>query len=180
MLFLMFRIGRDRYVLDAAQIEQVLPLMQAKAVPGAPRGVVGLLNYHGTPVPLIDLCELATGQPAALVMSTRIILVRAGGDAAAIDEPAGGQPAGAGMQLALCAEQVVETVDLPPEAFVATGVEAGMAGYLGPVCPHGDGFLQWVRAETLLTDEIRAALGAPMADMRASLSATGLAAEARA
>ncbi|MDR6953939.1 chemotaxis-related protein WspB [Ancylobacter sp. 3268] len=149
MLFLMFRIGRDRYVLDVEQIEQVLPLMQAKALPGAPPGVAGVINYRGEPVPLIDLVALATGRPAASVMSTRIILVR---------YPAPGEGA---HRLGLCAERVIDTIQRDPGDFAATGVEAGTPAWLGPVAADADGFVQWVRAPALLTDDIRAVLFRP-------------------
>ncbi|MBS9477609.1 chemotaxis protein CheW [Ancylobacter radicis] len=145
MLFLMFRIGKDRYVLDAAQIEQVLPLVEAKELPGAPAGIVGVISYHGEPVPLIDLGLLATGRPVAEVMSSRIILVRYPG--------AEGE-----HRLALCAEQVIETLKREPGDFVATGVEAGLPDYLGPVAADADGFIQWIRAPALLSDELRALL----------------------
>ncbi|GAB4070775.1 chemotaxis protein CheW [Ancylobacter sonchi] len=149
MLFLMFRIGKDRYVLDVEQIEQVLPLMAAKALPGAPPGVVGVINYRGDPVPLIDLSALATGEPSALVMSTRIILVR---------YPAPGEGE---HRLALCAERVIDTIQRDPAAFAATGVEAGTPAWLGPVAADADGFVQWVRAPALLSEEIRAILFRP-------------------
>ncbi|HWJ76140.1 MAG TPA: chemotaxis protein CheW [Kaistia sp.] len=146
MLFLMFRVGKDRYVIDADQIEQVLPFMDAKALPGAPSGVVGAINYHGAPVPLIDLSSLALGRPSATVMSTRIILIR--------------YPSAEGTyrRLALCAEHVVETVSRPASDFVPTGVEAGTPAYLGPVAADAEGLIQWIRAEALLTAEIRAIL----------------------
>lgn len=149
MLFLMFRIGADRYVLEARQIEQVLPLMNAKTVPGAPAGVVGVIDYRGEPVPLIDLSLLALGRPSAAAMSTRILLMR--------------YPAEDGVvhRLALCAERVVEAIHRDPGEFVATGVEAGSPAYLGPVVSDAEGLVQWVKAETLLTDEIRQILFQP-------------------
>src|SRR6202023_549896 len=76
MLFILFQIGRDRYALSADRIIEVLPLMNLKRVPCAPVGVAGVLNYRGTPVPVIDLNEMMLAQPAARRMSTRIILVR--------------------------------------------------------------------------------------------------------
>ena len=39
MLFLMFQLGQDRYVLDTGQVEAVLPLLATKQLPGAPAGV---------------------------------------------------------------------------------------------------------------------------------------------
>lgn len=146
MLFLMFRIGKDRYALNVEEIEQVLPLMEVKRLPGAPEGVVGVMNYRGDPVPLIDLSHLALGRPSASVMSTRIILVRYP------TEPEGRN------RLALCAENVVETIQRDPTDFVVTGMEAGTAAYLGPVASDAEGFIQWIRTEALLTDEIRSIL----------------------
>ncbi|WAC28496.1 chemotaxis protein CheW [Ancylobacter sp. SL191] len=146
MLFLTFRIGKDRYVLDARQVEEVLPLVAAKALPGAPSGIAGLISYHGQPVPLLDLALLATGQPVAEVMSSRIILLR---------YPEAGE--GAAL-LALAAEEVIATVKRAPSDFVPTGVEAGMPAYLGPVAADADGLLQWVKAPALLSDDIRAIL----------------------
>lgn len=146
MLFLMFRVGKDRYVLDVDQVEQVLPLMEAKGLPGAPAGVVGIVNYRGAPVPLIDLSSLALGRSSAPVMSTRIILVR---------YPEAGEGSN---RLALCAERVVETIKREPAEFVSTGVEAGTPAYLGPVASDAEGLIQWIRGEALLTDEIRSIL----------------------
>lgn len=146
MLFLMFRMGHDRYVLDAEQIEQVLPLMTMKTLPGAPRGVAGVINYRGMPVPVIDLSRLALDRESAAVMSTRIVLVR---------YPA---PDGQMHRLGLCAEHAVEALQRDAADFVATGVEAGTPAYLGPVASDADGLVQWIRAEALLTDEIRAIL----------------------
>ncbi|CAH1658476.1 Chemotaxis signal transduction protein [Hyphomicrobiales bacterium] len=143
MLFLMFQLGRDRYVLDTAEVEAVLPLLAVKLLPAAPAGVAGAISYRGTPVPLIDLSLLALGRPAAPVLSTRIILLR--------------YPAEQGERrlLGLMAERAVETITRDPADFVASGVEAGMPPYLGPVAADEDGLIQWVRPEALLPPEIR-------------------------
>src|SRR5258708_34720052 len=75
MLFILFQIGRDRYALSASGIIEVLPLTNLKRVPGGPVGVAEVLNYHGTPVPVIDLNERTLAEPAARCLSTPIILV---------------------------------------------------------------------------------------------------------
>ena len=53
MLFLKFRIGADAFMLEAAQIAEVLPLLHLTPIPQAPASVAGLLNYRGRPVPVI-------------------------------------------------------------------------------------------------------------------------------
>lgn len=143
MLFLMFQLGQDRYVLDTAQVEAVLPLLAVKQLPAAPAGVAGAISYHGTPVPLIDLPLLALGRPAAPVLSTRIILLR--------------HPTGRDEHrlLGLIAERAIETVARDPADFKATGVEAGTPPYLGPVAADEAGLVQWIRPEALLPPEIR-------------------------
>ena len=41
MLFLLFRLGHDRYALEARRVVEVVPLLALKKIPQAPRGVVG-------------------------------------------------------------------------------------------------------------------------------------------
>ncbi|MGO4174984.1 chemotaxis protein CheW [Bosea sp. TAF32] len=143
MLFLMFQLGADRYVLDTAQVETVLPLLSVKQLPAAPAGVAGAISYRGTPVPLIDLSLLALGRPAAPVLSTRIILLHYPTEQ--------GDP----RLLGLIAERAIETVARDPADFTASGVEAGTPAYLGPVAADEEGLIQWIRAEALLPPEIR-------------------------
>ncbi|MBN3793542.1 chemotaxis protein CheW, partial [Burkholderia sp. Ac-20392] len=61
-LFLMFELDGERYALDAAGIDEVLPLAVTKAVPGAPEWIAGLLMRGGQPVPVIDVPMLALGR----------------------------------------------------------------------------------------------------------------------
>ena len=74
-MFLLFHLGKDRYVLEARHVIEVLPLLELKKIPEAPRGVAGMFSYRGRPVPAIDLNELTLGQPAAQCLSTRIIII---------------------------------------------------------------------------------------------------------
>ncbi|MCX5581437.1 chemotaxis protein CheW [Kaistia terrae] len=143
MLFLMFRLGQDRYVLDVEQVEEVLPFLEPTILPGAPHGVVGAINYRGTPVPLLDLSLLALGRPSAAVISTRVILVR---------YPIEG---GETRRLGLVAERVIQTLSRDAADFVPSGVDAGMPAYLGPVASDAEGLIQLVRAEALLPPELR-------------------------
>ena len=64
MLFLMFRVGSDRYALDASRVVEVLPLVGLTKVLRAPAGVAGTLNYHGEFVPVVDVSTVIMGRPA--------------------------------------------------------------------------------------------------------------------
>ena len=39
MLFLLFQLGNDRYVLEASRVVEVVPLLALKQLPQAPEGV---------------------------------------------------------------------------------------------------------------------------------------------
>ena len=76
MLFLLFKIGHDRFALDASRVVEVIPLLGLKRVTGSPHGVAGIINYRGQHVPALDLCELTLNRPAAERMSTRIVIIQ--------------------------------------------------------------------------------------------------------
>jgi chemotaxis-related protein WspB len=143
MLFILFQIGRDRYALPASSVIEVLPLMNLKRVPGAPSGVAGVLNYHGTAVPVIDLNQMTLGEPAARRLSTRIILVL--------------YPLGADhpRALGLIAEHATNMIQRTIQDFTETGVESDDARFLGKVANDAGGLIQWIGVERLLTSEVR-------------------------
>jgi chemotaxis-related protein WspB len=143
MLFLLFQLGHDRYVLEARRVVEVLPLLALKQIPQAPRGVAGIFNYRGRPVPAVDLTELTLGQPARQSLSTRIILVNYPDDA------------GTDRLLGLIAEQATDIVRKEPEDFVDPGVKMTAAPYLGPVAMDNQGMIQWVREQRLLPEPVR-------------------------
>ncbi len=146
MLFILFQLGRDCYALDAAQVAEVLPLVRVKKIPRAPAGVAGVFTYHGAPVPVLDLSELALGRPAHSRLSTRLLLVH--------------YPDANGTRrlLGLIAEKATETMRREPGDFVASGVKSDGAPYLGPVVNDAGGLIQWVEVEKLLPAAVRAVL----------------------
>ena len=54
MLFLLFQLGKERYALEATRVVEVVPLLALKQLPQAPKGVAGIFNYRGRPVPAGD------------------------------------------------------------------------------------------------------------------------------
>jgi chemotaxis-related protein WspB len=142
MLFLLFQLGQDRYAIEARKIVEVLPLMRLKQLPHAPRGVGGILNYRGKPIPAIDLCALALGRPAKERLTTRILVVQSS----------------CGRCLGLIAEHANETMIREPQEFMEGGVTVDGAPYLGLVTQGRGGLVQWVDPERLLSDDVREAL----------------------
>jgi chemotaxis-related protein WspB len=146
MLFLLFELANDRYAVDVGDIAEVLPLVHLKRLPQAPAGIAGVFNYHGSPVPAIDLSALTLGRPAESRLSTRLILVRYPDDS------------GETRLLGLIAEHATDTMRRPADDFVASGVAADQAPYLGPVATDASGVVQWIRPGALLPPALRAVL----------------------
>jgi chemotaxis-related protein WspB len=143
MLFFLFRVGEDRYALDALQIAEILPLVGVKQIPLAPAGVAGIIDYHGTPTPLIDLSQLMLGRPTRQRLGTRIILVNYPDQEVATH------------LLGLLAERATETMRRDPADFVASGVGNDAAPYLGPVAADAQGLVQWIQVDKLLPRSVR-------------------------
>lgn len=146
MLFITFKLGADRYALDALQVAEVLPLVTLKQIPHAPPAVAGIFNYHGQPVPVIDLVALTLGRHAEPLLSTRLILVHY-------------QPTNTTSHLlGLIAEKATDTLRGNAEEFVSPGITHAKTSYLGNVAPHPPGFIQRIDIHQLLPPELQALL----------------------
>jgi chemotaxis-related protein WspB len=141
MLFLKFQIGAEAYVLDTAQIVEVLPLVNIRRIPQAPAGVAGLFNYHGRPVPVIDLSELTLGRVAQRHISTRLILVRYGDDL-----------------LGLIAERTTATLEREAADFTYPGIANDATPYLGPIAQDAGCLIQWIEVQKLLPVSVSSVL----------------------
>lgn len=143
MLFLIFKLGKDRYAVEANRVLEVLPLVAVKRLPQAPRGVAGIFNLRGQPVPALDLNELAFDQPARERLTTRIIVVLHT-DSSGRNHPLG-----------LIAEDVTQTIRKNPKDFMNAGLNITGAPYLGPIVMDDGGPIQWLNSQHLLTEPIR-------------------------
>ena len=146
MLFLLFRVGLDRYALDARKIAEVVPMVAIKRIPLSPRGVAGVCNYRGVPVPVIDLSDLAVGRPTQPRLGTRVILVHYA------------DGTGACHLLGLLAERATETLRCAAADFVTSGVTSEGAPFLGPVIAHAGSLIQRIEVDELLSVSVRDAL----------------------
>jgi chemotaxis-related protein WspB len=144
MKVLVFHIGRDRYGLRLGDIARVLPFLQLKRLPLAPEHVAGLMDFHGRPVPVIDLSCLAGHGAAQDYFDTRIVL---------IDYTL---PGGGTELLGLLAEHVSGIQDVTADALSPSGVTA--APFLGRVASDAEGLIQLVEPAQLLPDSLRAIL----------------------
>lgn len=149
MLALSLHIGTDHYAIPVKQVAEVLPLTALQKLPLAPGYIAGLLDYHGTAVPVVDLCVLLTGTRHHKVLTTRIMLIhyQHHGDSAKL--------------LGLIAERVTETLHIDDDTFQQSGIQLKNAPYLGSVSKHHDTVVQLINADALLSDEVHDMLYQP-------------------
>lgn len=148
MKVLVFHIGAERYGLRLAGVSQVLPAAALKALPLTPPYVAGLLDLHGTPVPVIDLAQLSGLRPSALRFDTRIVVADYVTDSATDD--------GSVRALGLLAERVQGVQALDQARLSDAGVRG--APFLGQVATGDGAMLQLVDIEHLLAPDVRALL----------------------
>lgn len=143
-LFLLFRIGAQRYALEATEVAEVLPRLKLKPIAHTPHWVAGVFAHRGVVVPVIDLSALTFGEPAPPRTSTRLVLVhyRANVESAP-------------QWLGLILEQATETLRCAAAEFTEYGLDNRQAPYLGPVREDERGLLQWIRVQDLLDDAVR-------------------------
>jgi chemotaxis-related protein WspB len=142
MLFLLFQLGNNRYALEARRVVEVVPLLGLQQLPQAPKGVAGIFNYRGRPVPAVDLGALTLDQPAQERLSTRIII---------INYP---DANGTNHLVGLIAEKTTEMLRKDTKDFADPGVKLGAAPYLGPILMDGTSSIQLIYEQRLLPEPV--------------------------
>ncbi len=140
MLMLLFYVGDDLYALDSSLVAEIIPRVILRKVHHVPDYVVGLFNYRGGIVPVIDLCHLIQGKPSRSYLSTRIIMVNYVGKEQTK------------RHLGLMAERVTETLNKPDAELMDTGTQLDEASYLGRMIMDDKRMIQLIRLENLLSD----------------------------
>ncbi len=123
-LTLLFYCGSDCFALDCEAVVELFPKVTLTKIPGqgeAAPYLVGLFNYGGKPVPVIDLCLLIEKRPCSDAMHSRLILVQTA----------------QGPLLALLAEKVTETAEINRDRFIASGIQLEGLSFLGGVYNEG-------------------------------------------
>ncbi len=143
MLFLLFQLGQNRYALEASRVVEVVPLLGLQQLPQAPKGVAGIFNYRGRPVPAVDLGLLTLGQPASERFSTRIIIINYPDDS------------GTNHLVGLIAEHATQMLRKDAKDFVDPGVKLSAAPYLGPILLDGTSAIRLIYEHRLLPEPVR-------------------------
>lgn len=132
-----FAIGDDRYVVDAGRVLEVLPLVRwTESAPSAD-GVVGLFDFHGRIVPVLDLALRLRGRTTQPSRQSRILL--------AVMPGPGGAPAPCG----LVAERVLGVGRRDVSAFRPVPIDAGAMPGIGGVTSDAAGIVQRIDLDML-------------------------------
>ncbi len=97
---MVFSLQEQRYAVDLAVVDRVLPAGELIRVPKAPAVISGLLNVHGEVVPVVDLRRRFSLAVREMTVNDKLILARAGSRTVAllvdavmeITDGAGGAP----------------------------------------------------------------------------------------
>ena len=143
MLFVLFQLGKDRYALPAREVVEVIPLVHIRKILKAPKGVAGILSYRGSPIPAIDISEMALDKPADMRLSTRIIVVQY--DLGEKQK----------QLVGLIAERTTQILRRELSDFYNPGLSVADAPYLGSVTKDERGLIQRIELVKLLSDAIR-------------------------
>lgn len=71
-----FDVGASRLAVPLGAVERVLLMLAHRPVPGAPGVVTGVIDLHGSPVPLIDVRRRLRLRPRAPQISDRVLVLR--------------------------------------------------------------------------------------------------------
>jgi chemotaxis-related protein WspB len=146
MLLLCFEVDNDVYGLPVQALQEVLPVVSLKLLPGAPAAVAGLMNFRQRTLPVIDVHQMLTGRRAADRLNTRILVAQC---------PAATSSHGL---IGLMVERATHTVSISEGEFRPAPVRTEGTPYLGPVAEVDGRLLQRVEVVALLTPEIQDAL----------------------
>lgn len=139
MLLVLFKLQNDDYAIDCTRVIEVIPFLQTQKIPLTPKYVTGMINYRGTPVPIIDLGLLLNKQACRQQLSTRIILTSLA----------------LGRQVrkvvGLLAENVTETVKTPKE-WQPKSTDKGPLYLDNALIKHP--MVRWFEPDQMLPDDI--------------------------
>ncbi len=143
MLYLLIQIDDELYGVEARPVVEILPIIRWRRLPQAPAGILGVINFHGEAVPVLDLNQILTGQPSRRHVSTKIIVFDYQKDFENT------------FHLAVVVERILETITIPEDGFVESGVATPGAPYAGPIAMTPRGVVQRLDLDRVLAAENR-------------------------
>ncbi len=136
MLMLLFHCGDSRYALSGEIVIEVVPSIHLMPLRTAPNHVVGLLNYGGIAIPVLDFSMLMENRLSRDALHTRIMLMQ-------------GEMEDRSLLIGMRAEKITEVFDCDVDAFKDKGVSCEKWPFLDGVLTEKKGVIQRVDADKL-------------------------------
>ncbi len=146
--------------MDVSWVVELVPKVELRSVPHAPASLVGLLNYRGKVVPVIDIGLLLAVDACRDLLSTRIILVDDAPGAhnrgsQVHDSAPGDHESSRSTQmidrnlLGLVAEQVNDLFHANPDQVGPAPVQLPEAPYLDAIVQTSQGIVQLIAVDKI-------------------------------
>lgn len=75
MLAVVWEVGEERFTIDASQVVEVVPVVALHRAAGMPVWVLGLGDYHGRLIPILDGARLVEVAAEPSRLGSRILVV---------------------------------------------------------------------------------------------------------
>ena len=75
---MVFSLGRERYAVGLSHLRQVVPLSGLTPLPGAPEGMLGVMNFHGEAGTVWDLARLLDLPQGDVLAPGHVLVMRTG------------------------------------------------------------------------------------------------------
>lgn len=72
---LTFRVGDQTFALPIDYVVEVMAMVESDSINGAKPGIIGIVNRHGTPMPLLDLRIILGKDSSAQVDASTLFIV---------------------------------------------------------------------------------------------------------
>jgi len=76
MLIIPFNIENDMFALGIGNITELIPVVNIITIPDSNKFIIGMINYRGNIIPLIDLKKIISGTDTNFFLSSRIIIIK--------------------------------------------------------------------------------------------------------
>ena len=131
----------NRYLIPTSDVVEVIPNIYPRKVPHAPDYLLGMMDYRGEPLPLVDVCFLLSGQPCEVVLSSRIVIV----EMLSLNKGP--------VRLGWLFPGVTETLRIGDDQFEAAPIHLQEHEYLGEVVTDDKGILQRLYLQKTLPED---------------------------
>jgi len=154
MQAVVFHVGSERFAIDTKSIAEVIPCIPARAVPSAMEAVIGVIEYRGDVIPVLDLCRLFGAGDCPVRLSNRILVCSMKPEEGVQD----GDPQEAAL-VGVLAENVTRVTTLDADAPGAhPGLQTPGIRGLGQILQDDIGVVQLVYVEELIPADVLASL----------------------